>query len=153
MLTELCQELRNWFDRDQKKWFGDFSISENQITLNGEPLELKNGQYFRIVGSLFNDGVHLYSSDLSLDDEDFSGAVWSMAVPKAVIDLAAEIDSWVAKYGGVNSVNMSPYSSESFGGYSYSKSGGGSGDGSSGAGTWQSAFANRLSLWRKIWAL
>lgn len=150
MLTEICQEIRNWFDRDRDKWFGDFIIADNVIALNGEPLPLVEGQYFRIIGSLFNDGVHLYSSDLSLKDEDFSGAIWSMAVPQAVIDLSAEIDSWVQKYGGVNSANMSPYNSESFGGYSYSKSGGGSGDGTSGAGTWQGVFAKRLNMWRKI---
>lgn len=150
MLTEICQEIRNWFDRDRDKWFGDFTIADNVIALNGEPLPLVEGQYFRIIGSLFNDGVHLYSSNLSLKDEDFSGAIWSMAVPQAVIDLSAEIDSWVQKYGGVNSVNMSPYNSESFGGYSYSKSGGGSGDGTSGAGTWQGVFAKRLNMWRKI---
>lgn len=150
MLTEICQEIRNWFDRDRDKWFGDFTIADNVIALNGEPLPLVEGQYFRIIGSLFNDGVHLYSSDLSLKDEDFSGAIWSMAVPQAVIDLSAEIDSWVQKYGGVNSANMSPYNSESFGGYSYSKSGGGSGDGTSGAGTWQGVFAKRLNMWRKI---
>lgn len=150
MLTEICQEIRNWFDRDRDKWFGDFIIADNVIALNGEPLPLVEGQYFRIIGSLFNDGVHLYSSDLSLKDEDFSGAIWSMAVPQAVVDLSAEIDSWVQKYGGVNSANMSPYNSESFGGYSYSKSGGGSGDGTSGAGTWQGVFAKRLNMWRKI---
>lgn len=150
MLTEICQEIRNWFDRDRDKWFGDFTITNNVITFNGNPLPLVEGQYFRIIGSLFNDGVHLYSSEMSLKDEGFSGAVWSMAVPPTVVDLAAEIASWVQKYGGVNSANMSPYNSESFGGYSYSKSGGGSGDGTSGAGTWQSAFASRLNLWRKI---
>ena len=151
MLTEICQELKNWFDRGQPKWFDDFVIANNQILIDGEPLELKNGQYFRIVGSLFNDGVHLYSSEMSLKDEDFSGAVWAMAIPPDVISLAAEIDSWMQKYGGVDSANLSPYNSESFGGYSYSKSGGGASNSTSGnAGTWQGAFASRLNLWRKI---
>lgn len=149
MLTEICQELKNWFERE--KIFGDFKIEDGNITKGGEDLPLVEGQYFRIIGSLFNDGVHQVSSSLHLKDEEFSGAVWSMAVPPTVIDLAAEIKAWQAKYGGVDSVSMSPYASESFGGYSYSKSGGGAGSSANGgAGTWQGAFASRLNMWRKI---
>lgn len=151
MLTELCQELRNWFDRGQGKFIGRIVIAGNTISTEGEVITIKDGQYFRIVGSVFNDGVHKNDDGLSLTDEDFTGAVWLMAIPQAVLALDADIDAWVAKYGGVNSVNMSPYNSESFGGYSYSKSGGGSSSGGVGAsGTWQSAFASRLNLWRKI---
>jgi hypothetical protein len=74
-----------------------------------------------------------------------------MAIPQEVVDLAAEIGEWQDKYGGVDSANLSPYSSESFGGYSYSKSGGGAAStASGGAGTWQSVYAPRLNMWRKI---
>ena len=83
---------------------------------------------------------------LNLTDELFVGSVWLMAVPKEVIDLDNEIQAWITKYG--ETVN-SPYQSESFGGYSYSKSSGGSPGGSSGP-TWQSTFANQLNKWRKI---
>ena len=73
-----------------------------------------------------------------------------MAVPPAVIELATEIEDWQSKYGGVGSVAMSPFNSESFGGYSYNKSGG-SGDGKISAdGTWQGVYGKRLSMWRKI---
>lgn len=147
MLTEICQELRNWFDRGQPKYFGKFTVSDGTITGNG--ISLQDGQYFRIVGSVFNDGVHLFPAS-SLVDEVFEGSVWAMAVPPAVIALANEIEEWQKKYGGVGSVLMSPYQSESFGGYSYSKSGGGSGDGTSLSGTWQGAFSSRLNRWRKI---
>lgn len=148
IMTEICQEIRNWFDRD--RCFGLFKIESGEITVGGKPLEIKDGQYFRIIGSTFNDGVHVFPSS-NLIDEDFDGAIWLMAVPPAVISLAAEIEAWQAKYGGVGSMAMSPYNSESFGGYSYSKSGGGSADGTSGsAGTWQGAFAKRLNMWRKI---
>lgn len=146
MLTELCQELKNWFDRE--KYFGDFTIESGELVT---ALPLVEGQYFRIIGSLFNDGVHQYGSSSHLIDESFSGAIWSMAVPPTVIDLAAEIKAWQDKYGGVDSAAMSPYASESFGGYSYSKSGGGAGSSANaGAGTWQGAFASRLNMWRKI---
>lgn len=153
-LTEICQELRNWFDTYQDKYTGDFVITDGVISGDSE-FELKPNQYYRIIGSTFNDGVHKYAENVdgdSLVDEEFNGVIWAMAVPPAVVALAAEIDEWIGLYGGVNSVNMSPYNSESFGGYSYSKSGGGSGSGTSGGngGTWQAAFASRLNKWRKI---
>ena len=144
-MTDFCEELHNWFDVD--RIFGTFTISNGEITVPDGYLQ--ENQYFRIVGSVFNDGVYKYPSN-ELIDETFDGAVWAMAVPPAVIALANEIGEWQKKYGGVNSVLMSPYQSESFGGYSYSKSGGGSGDGTSLSGTWQGAFSSRLNRWRKI---
>lgn len=160
MMTELCQNLKNWFDRDQKKWHGIITIRnnaiisfENKSRLTAvEPLVLVENQYFRIVGSLFNDGVHKYlDAEDQLVDETFSGSIWAMAVPPAVIALCDDIQDWLDKYGGVNGVAMSPFSSESFGGYSYSKSAGGYYSGGAGTGvTWQSMFASRLNTWRKI---
>lgn len=154
MLTEICQEIKNWFDRGLSKWYGTITIENGTISivpdsLGATPFVLQNGQYFRVIGSLFNDGVHQYP-DTELRDEIFSGAIWAMAVPPSVMALADEIDEWQNKYGGVDTTLMSPYQSESFGGYSYSKSGGGASDGQSKAGTWQGAFASRLNRWRKI---
>ena len=147
MLTELCQELRNWFER--KKYFGTFTIENGQI--NPPDGSLQDGQYFRIVGSVFNDGVHTYPSS-DLVDEVFQGAIWAMAVPPSVVALSEEIDAWLEKYGGVDGVMRSPFQSESFGGYSYNKASAGSGGESGGgsAGSWQSVFAKELNKWRKI---
>lgn len=147
MLTEICQEIRNWFDRSMPKYYGSFTLSDGRIV---DTIPLKEGQYYRIIGSVFNDGVHVYPYDETLVDETFEGSVWAMAVPPAVIALAGEIQDWQDKYGGVDSQLMSPYQSESFGGYSYSKSGGGASDGTSLTGTWQGTFASRLNRWRKI---
>lgn len=149
MLTELCQELRNWFTRDMDRWIGDFQIENG--TLNDFSGKLKPGQYYRVIGSVFNDGVHKYG-DGDLTDETFTGTVWAMAVPPAVIALSDEIDAWISKYSGEDSVARSPFSSESFGGYSYSKSAGGQGSGSDGSkgGSWKAAFAYDLNRWRKI---
>lgn len=142
MLTELCAELKNWFDRDQPKWYGQFNIENGAIEL-----DLQDGQYFRIIGSVFNDGVHQYPAD-DLTDETFCGAVWAMAVPPAVIALSAEIDAWQTQY---DAVLKSPYTSESFGGYSYTRASGGSSGGvSNDTPSWQSTFASRLNQWRKI---
>ena len=147
MLTEICQYLHNWFE--VAKFYGKFIISDGHIeSYNDGDIGLIEGQYFRVVGSLLNDGVHQYPSE-GLKDETFDGAIWSMAIPPAVLSLSEEIDSWQTKHGSVDSVAMSPYNSESFGGYSYSKSSGGSAE-VGGNGGWQSAFANRLNSWRKL---
>lgn len=146
MLTELCKEIKNWFE--YAKFFGTFTIESNVMTGN---YSLQEGQYFRIVGSVFNDGVYKFGESLELTDETFTGAVWAMAVPKEVIALAADIKEWADKYQAIDSVAMSPFNSESFGGYSYSKSSGGSASGNVDlSGTWQGAFADRLNHWRKI---
>ena len=147
MLTELCQELRNWFVRE--KHFGTFTIENGELSILSDFL-LEN-QYFRIVGSVFNDGVHKYPDD-ELVDETFAGSIWAMAVPPSVIALCDEIEAWQDKYGAIDGQAMSPYSSESFGGYSYSKSSGGSssGSGSGGGVSWKSVFGDRLNRWRKI---
>ena len=146
MLTQVCQYLRNWFARDIL--LGDFTITNNTLTYaDGTALPLIAGQYFRVVGSLFNDGVHKLDNKLTLTDETFSGAVWSMAVPPVVVSLAEEIAAWItANESAINS----PYQSESFGGYSYSLKSGGSTGANVGGATWENQFADRLSPWRKI---
>ena len=146
MLTVLCKEINNWFEC--AKFFDDFTIENNVITGN---YSLQENQYFRIVGSVFNDGVYKYDDELVLVDETFKGAIWAMAVPQEVIALAADIKAWSDKYQSLDSAAMSPFNSESFGGYSYSKSSGGSSSGNVDlSGTWQGAFADRLNHWRKI---
>lgn len=144
MLTELCQELHNWFERERH--IGTFTIEAGVLT----GLDLLNGQYYRIIGSVFNDGVHKYGDATDvLTDETFEGAVWALGIPKAVIDLAAEIAAWRAKYESTDSAAMSPFNSESFGGYSYAKGGAGV-TSSSGAGGWVGVFASQLNRWRKL---
>lgn len=139
MLTEICQEIRNWFDVERK--FGEFTIADGHITVEG----LQECQYFRIVGSVFNDGVH--KSTDTLHNEVFDGAVWLMAIPPDVVALDEEITAWVGQFGAM--VN-SPFASESFGGYSYTKgSRNGTGSGNTSP-TWQSTFASALNRWRKI---
>lgn len=145
MITQICQEIRNWFDRDQPRITGMHKIKDGCLHVEG----LQDGQYFRIIGSTFNDGVYLYPA-MDLRDETFYGTVSFMAVPQSFVSLVEEIEDWQMRYGGSDSTLMSPYSAESFGGYSYSKAGGGASDGTTKAGTWQGAFATRLNVWRKI---
>lgn len=144
MLTELCQELRNWFERE--KYFGTFTIENGQIDISDGSIQ--SGQYFRIIGSVFNDGVHQYDANDTLHDEVFEGAIWTMAVPPAVVDLSERISAWNSTYGEVVS---SPYASESFGGYSYVRASvSGQGNSSNGNPTWQNQFSSELNKWRKL---
>ena len=138
MLTEICAELRNYFEVPNGRHFGTFTISGGSIA----PLDfLQDGQYFRIVSSVFNDGVYQYPAT-SLTDEVFEGAVWAMALPPSLIALTAEIE----EYNKSDAGKASPYISENFGGYGYTKAT----DANGAPISWQKAFASRLSKWRKL---
>ena len=138
MLTELCADLRNYSEVPNGRHFGQFTISGGSIA----PLDfLQEGQYFRIAGSVFNDGVCQYPAP-SLTDEVFEGAVWAMRLPPAVIALSAEIE----EYNKSDAGKASPYTSERFGGYRYTKAT----DANGAPIGWQKAFASRLSKWRKL---
>ena len=145
ILSEICEYLNNYFW--EKKIQGTFTISNGEITVPS----LKNGQYFRILGSTFNDGVHKYpiTESTKLTDESFKGEVWAMAVPQTVIAIASDIKDWQTKYGTASSDAMSPFNSESFNGYSYSKSGSGNANGGSNV-SWQDAFGGRLNKYRRL---
>lgn len=144
VLTEVCEYLNNYFW--EKKIKGHFTITDGRIEIDG----LKNNQYFRIVGSTFNDGVHKYpiTDKTLLIDEEFDGYVWAMAVPATVIAITSDIGKWQEEYGSAGSAAMSPFNSESFSTYSYSKSGSGNANGGSNI-TWQDAFGGRLNKYRK----
>ena len=138
MLTELLAEIRNYFEVPNGRHFGKFTISGGSIA----PLDfLQEGQYFRIDGSVFNDGVYQYPAT-SLTDEVFEGAVWAMALPPSLIALSAEIE----EYNKSDAGKASPYISENFGGYGYTKAT----DASGAPIGWQKAFASRLNRWRKL---
>ena len=141
MLGEICAYLRNYF------YHGEPTIGKIEI-VNGalkEPYGLKANQYFRIVGSMFNDGVYQYPLT-TLQDETFNGAVWGMAVPPELIALISEMEAW--KTSNAYALNT-PYQSESKADYSYSlKSSGNSADG--GAMTVINQFSGRLARWRKL---
>lgn len=141
MLEEILRYLKNWFVVPDGIHFDEYTVADGSIEL---PF-LQSGQYFRIVGSVFNDGVYEYGDDVDdLVAETFEGAVWALAIPPALISLAAEIEAWQTKNGDAVA---GPYTSESFGGYSYTKA---TDTETGGAITWQTAFRPRLAKWRKI---
>ncbi len=139
MLEQVLRHLNNWFLVEIHE--GTFTVENGSIAL---PFLLTN-QYFRICGSVFNDGLHQYPA-IDLTDETFAGTVWALAVPKAVVTLSEDIAAWEEKNGEAVS---SPYTSESFGGYSYTKASGGKADTTAVTG-WQDAFRNQLNAWRKL---
>lgn len=132
MLETVLMYLNNWFVVSRND--DTYTIEDGGITL---PF-LIDGQYFRIVGSLFNDGVYQYPSELT--DETFDGSVWVLAIPKALLSTVDEITAWTAKNG-----DSGPYTSESFGGYSYSKATNSKGL----AVGWRDVFAAQLATWKK----
>lgn len=124
LMTEICSNIRNYFaptsKRDNLSYIhhGDFTIKDG--TISGVDFLLPN-QYFRITGSVLNDGVYRNSTDdlKSLENETFCGAVWEMNVPKSFVALCEDIQKFNAKIDKL-SLTDKGFSSESFDGYSYS---------------------------------
>ena len=140
MIEQICAFIHNFFVANRYR--GTFQIQGGTIDLP----QLVGGQYFRIVGSRLNDGVYTYPpSDLA--DETFDGVVYDMRPPKLFLTLCSDVEAWQEKYG---EQAESPYQSESFGGYSYTKASGANANGTTAAAGWQSAFKARLNEWRKL---
>lgn len=140
MIEEIMNFIHNYFE--YKKVRGEFVVSSGNLVCDF----LKNGQYFKVVGSVQNDGVWKYPAT-EMTDEEFSGEVWLLAVPVMVEQLATEITEWCE----ANKEAMaSPYQSETFGGYSYTKVSGINGNGDNGAVSWRDVFGTQLNQWRKI---
>lgn len=137
MLDCVCTEIKNFFEKEV--FYGTFTIQDGVLSPSAF---LKEGQYFRIVGSMFNDGVHQNPAN-NLVDESFDGEIWSMAVPPVFIELVENIK----KYEESDAAKPTAYVSESFGGYSYTRP---TGDDGKVANSWQEVFGKQLRRWRKI---
>lgn len=147
MLDQICAEIKNYFTYEGDKYFGDYAIIDGVITPS---IDIPT-DYIRIVGSHLNDGVHKVSDGDLVDEGKFHGAIWLMSPPAAFLQLVSEIESWQEVNGKADSAAMSPFQSESFGGYSYSKgSGSSSASGASSVPTWQSTYASQLRAYRRI---
>ena len=139
MLEQVLDFIHNYFEYEIVR--GTFSIVNGSLQ-NSDFLQ--DGQYFKIVGSVFNDGV--WNTSDGLTDETFDGEVWCMAIPPRLTSIVTDIENW---NNANKDVIMSPYQSESFGGYSYSKASGYS-NGNSGPIGWKDVFGSQLNQWRKI---
>lgn len=141
MLDKLLREL-GWYRRPNKYVN---QIKVEKFTIEGGNITpsdfLKENDYYRIIGSRFNDGLYQYpNSDLT--DEEFDGSVWVMRLPPAVVTLSQEIE----KYEKSDAGKPSAFTSESFGGYAYSKATNASGVPLS----WKGVFEDDMRPWRMI---
>lgn len=152
MLSEVCDFVHNYFEYEIHH--GTFSIVNGGIDLTGL---VKSGQRFRILGSALNDGIYTYYDESALynDDDDalaelmdetFTGAIVAMAIPKAFLKIVSDITEWQNKN---SQIVESPYTSESFGGYSYTKATG-SGSNAGGVLGWRDIFKAKLNAYRRI---
>lgn len=136
-LAEVMRACNNWFI--VTSFYGDFKIAEGHIVF---PFGItSNYNYYKIQGSAENDGIH--STTEILIDETFIGSIMLLNVPKELLLLVNDIETFQEKYG---ESCTSPFQSESFGGYSYTKATNANG----GAYTWRDAFKDRLRMWRKL---
>lgn len=141
MLDKILREL-GWYRRPNQYVdrieVGRFTIEGGNITPSDF---LKEKEYFRIVGSKLNDGLYQHPN-AELTNETFDGAVWVMRLPPAVVTLAQEIE----KYEKSDAGKPSAFTSESFGGYAYSKATNAKGVPLS----WKGVFEDDLRPWRMI---
>jgi len=147
MIEQVCATIHNYFETDKNTGIpmiypNRYKIENGSITL---PFLLEN-QYFRILGSEMNDGVYQYPAT-GLTDETFDGVIWKMRPPKAFLEMVAEIEDWMDKYGDTM---KNPYQSEDvIGVYRYTKMTTGKVTGDYIA-TWDNVFKDRLKEWRRL---
>ena len=150
MLLEICGYLKNFFV--DTNYTGHITVVDGTVFCDGKEIAIAQDQYFTLVNEKAKSilGIYKYGKG-ELKDRDIAGAVWLMDVPDDLLALAGEITAWMEKYGGVESMALSPFNSESFAGYSYSKASGSSSDNSNnGTPMWVSQFGGRLARWRRI---
>lgn len=147
MLTRFCREVKNYFDYGMQKYFGEITITNGQ--LDGFSDKLRDGQYFRVVNSDFNDGVYQYPAS-GMTDETFSeGAVWVMRVPADVVEACEKQEEHESR-DDVKMAASSPYQSESKADYSYSLKSGLSGSiADDETALWCPEYARAVRTWRK----
>lgn len=137
MLEKILSYLNNDFrvldkEPETKQW----EITDGILEVEG----VKSGQYVRIFGSVFNDGVYQYPLS-GLTDEVFTGCIIPLAIPKVIILLADEISEWS------NKNQPSAYTSESFSGI-YSRTVATKSNGT--AAGWREVFADDLRPYKKM---
>lgn len=140
MVGDLMTMTNNYFEKFYIH--GNISITDGKLEL---PSNFVVGQYVRIIGSLLNDGVYKIQEksgdtttlSLLLEDEEFSGYVVGLAVPKAFVALSERVDKWAQKYEARRGL----ISESSLGGYySWSAS----------AKDVSEAFSSEIGRWSKL---
>lgn len=136
MIDAIMKHINNYFVVDSHD-----DVELNVVDGSAEFPFLQEGQYYKIAGSVFNDGVHKYGEGGLTEETPVIVKVYALAPPKAFLDIVDEIKAYQEK-----NQDVTGYTSESFGGYSYSRA-----TGSNGAPMgWKEVFANKLNDWRKL---
>jgi hypothetical protein len=148
ILEQVLWHIHNWFVYDTID-AGLCEIADGSLPAS---VSIPDGAWYRIQGSLLNDGLHRHPA-ADLQDETFDGTITVCAIPNALLDVVEEIEEWQDAYtAGQKKALGSPYSSESFDGYSYSmRDYSGPSSASGGLSGWQAEFAGRLNPWRKMY--
>lgn len=70
-LEAVLAECRNWFCPRERIYPDTYTITDGVLSAASRDLSaiLRDGQYYRIVGSVFNDGLHLYRDTGGGDDD------------------------------------------------------------------------------------
>lgn len=156
ILEQVLYHIHNWFVYDETSGYIDIQGGSLPASVS-----VPEGAWYRIQGSLFNDGLHQQPAD-DLTDETFDGTVTTCAIPKALLDVVDRIADWLDEAETMRSLyrnarqkaSEAPYASESFDGYSYTIGTGTApdlaSDGSTRMPDWQAEFARELNPWRKI---
>lgn len=118
MMYQIMQSINNFFERTAEA--GTFQITEGKISnLKAKYIQ---GQYVRIMDSIMNDGVFKIKSvqedgsielDGSTTNEEFTGYIVGLAIPKSFIELTEkmqEYDVKLKKHKGVASESIPNYS-------------------------------------------
>lgn len=144
MLTELLATLNNWFVKTLELGEYTFEVTGEVYTISGSFGEdYIVGQYISIDGSKLNDGVYKITAvetgvltvDLPVIDEVVDVALWGLAVPKVIVDLATEIQTYKTQKGqGIVSESQGSRS------VSYAD------------GSWVGVYRTRIAPYRKLYS-
>lgn len=133
---DVIETIHANFARDTR--YGEFSVTGGSIS----GAEIPDGAYFWVSGSLFNDGLHLAPAT-DLVDEEFEGDVSVLAIPKTFIKVVEDMEAWAKAHPA----DRGGYTSESFGGYSYSLP---TNSQTGQAATVYDVFRSKLTKWRRL---
>ncbi len=141
-VADVMRQCNNYFETGYRAT--NYSISGGVISPNDV---LRPGMWIHISGSFFWDGVWKIGEGWKLEgakddapDDAFYGKIYFLAPPHEFLILCEEIATYTQKSA------VSPYQSETFGEYSYTKATGKNG----GILSWQEAFADRLRPYRRM---
>ncbi len=142
-METLMAHLNNYFYKTGER--GEFELIDGRVNVCGR---YSVGQYIKIEDSNGVDGVYkvktIEGNTLTLDEplnEVFEGVIYGLAVPTSFVELVGRISEFKSKY------QDTPYTSESFGGYSYSKAQGRNGKPVS----WCDVFDNELRPYKRLY--